>query len=166
KARQAAKSRTAEIVVQDLGRAMELLDSSDWSAGPLAGRLALIPGTPAYELQKFIESIKANIRVDQLQEMREASPTGGALGNVSNFESQMLGDLLGSLDLTQPKATVKANMQRIYNNYLDIIHGPGNGPERFDLPFDATGRTKGTTTAPESDAAQSALEKINKKLGK
>ena len=48
--------------------------------------LKSIPQTDALALNKSLETIKANIGFDKLQAMREASPTGGALGQVSNQE--------------------------------------------------------------------------------
>lgn len=136
--------KQAGVVVQDLGRALNLLSSSDASAGPIAGQTARIPGTPAWELNQMLDSVKANIAFDKLQAMRAASPTGGALGSVSNVEMDLLQASAGKLDPRLPKEILVDNIKRLYNQYNDVIHGPGNGPQRFELSFDEFGRPIGT----------------------
>ena len=67
---------------------------------PVTGIFSLarfVPGTPQFELAQALETIRANIGFDQLQALRDASPTGGALGQVSNFENRQLQSVLGSL---------------------------------------------------------------------
>lgn len=71
------------------------------------------PGTPGYALAKTLDTVRANIGFDKLQAMRAASPSGGALGQVSNFEEQLLQSVLGSLDQGQDAPTIKANLQRL-----------------------------------------------------
>lgn len=48
--------------------------------------------------------------------------------------------LLGSLDMEQPRHVMEDNVARIQNIYLDIIHGTNQGPERQPLSFDNLGR--------------------------
>jgi hypothetical protein len=62
------------------------------------------------------------------------------LGQVPFQQQQRLEQLLGSLDITQPQPVLVDNMKRIQNIYLDIIHGPGNGPKRERLSFDESGK--------------------------
>jgi hypothetical protein len=50
------------------------------------------------------DSILARGGFQELQNMRAASPTGGALGNVSNQEGQYLRDAFGALNRTQDTA--------------------------------------------------------------
>jgi hypothetical protein len=148
-------------VVQDIGRGLELLNEFPRAAaGPGAWLTKDVPATPANRLQQFIESIASNIGIDRLQAMRESSPTGGALGQVPFQQQVRLEQLLGSLDIRQPKDVLEANMKRISNMYMDLIHGT---PEeiranasrlgltdadvkklahRFDLPFDELGRPR------------------------
>jgi len=97
--------------------------------------------------------------LDTLQAMREASPTGGALGQVPIQQQQRLEQVLGSMNLGQNPDDIEANMQRVMNIYLEIINGneeeiaalvssgeitPEEAERRldlkFDLPFDELGR--------------------------
>lgn len=63
--------------------------------------LANVKGTDAYNLSKTLDTIKSNIGFDKLQEMRTQSPTGSALGRVTNFEMQTLQNVVASLDQGQ-----------------------------------------------------------------
>ena len=60
--------------------------------------------------------------------MREASPTGGALGQVSTFELQNLMAVFGSLEQSQSNEELQYNLRRLQQVYNDIVHGPGNHP--------------------------------------
>jgi hypothetical protein len=72
-----------------------------------------IPGTPAYNLARDIESIKANIGFNELQEMREVSKTGGALGQVAVMELNFLQSTLGALDIGQSPDQLKRNLEKV-----------------------------------------------------
>ncbi|TVR08171.1 MAG: hypothetical protein EA385_10655 [Salinarimonadaceae bacterium] len=170
-------------VVQDIGRGLEILSGSNWAAGPPAVVASRIPGTPAYQLNQFVQSVASNIGVDRLQAMREASPTGGALGQVPFQQQQRLEQLLGSLDITQPPQVLEANMKRISNLYMDLIHGTpdqvrtrgaqmGLSPDqieaaaqRFDLPFDEMGRSRsGSGGGSGSQQGAPSIEDIDAEL--
>ena len=60
--------------------------------------------------------------------MREASPTGGALGQVSEMENRLLQSVLGSLDQELSEEEFRYNLRRLKDTFLDIVHGPGNRP--------------------------------------
>lgn len=87
-----------------------------------------VPGTDAYNLEETVKTIKANVGFDRLQEMRRASPTGGALGQVAVKELDMLQATIASLDTGQDAKTLRKNIQQVrqhYNNWLDAMtqHG-------------------------------------------
>lgn len=133
----------AGLVVQDIGRSLELIKNSPSAAGTADfGLLSYIPGTPTQSLDHLLESVKSNIGFDKLQAMRQASPTGGALGSVSDKETAMLQSTAGKLSSYMPEDQLKDNLKRLYNQYNDIIHGPGNGPERYQLSFDEQGKPR------------------------
>ena len=78
-----------------------------------------LPATPARKLRGDLEELKANIGFNELTEMREASKTGGALGNVSDTETRLLSSTLGSLDqfvddkdLAQRLRQIEASLDR------------------------------------------------------
>jgi hypothetical protein len=60
-----------------------------------------------------LETIKANIGFDKLQAMREASPTGGALGAISDMENKLLQAVQGALDQMDDPAALSASLENI-----------------------------------------------------
>lgn len=83
-----------------------------------------IAGTPAYNLARAIDTIKANLGFQELAAMRAASPTGGALGQVTEKELNFLQSTVASLDQGQDERTLKANLQKVkehYNNWLNAV---------------------------------------------
>jgi hypothetical protein len=83
------------------------------TVGPLAVLSARIPGTPAYDFKSEIETLKSNIAFGELTAMREASKTGGALGQVSDTENKLLSASLGSLDQGQSPENFKRQLEKI-----------------------------------------------------
>jgi hypothetical protein len=132
----------ANLVNQDIGRAMDIIDNNRLATGGEAALVGKIPGTAAHNLDRVLDSVKANSAFDKLQAMREASPTGGALGAVSEKEMALLQAAVGSLDKSLPKEMIKDNLKRVSNLQMDIIHGPGKGPKRHQLSFDEDGRPR------------------------
>lgn len=145
--RQTRAERAGGTVVQDIGRALELQAKpgleGDLATGPIAGLTKSIPGTPADRVNKLVQSALSNIGIDQLQAMRDASPTGGALGQIPVEQQKRLEAMLGSLDVQQIDEDWVNNAKRAQNLYLDMIHGPDGGPPRHDLGFDYLGRSMG-----------------------
>lgn len=85
---------------------------SNWTAG--AGSiLANIPATDARNFKAELDTLKANIGFGELTAMREASKTGGALGQVSDRELTLLSSALGALDTGQSPANLRANLKKI-----------------------------------------------------
>lgn len=128
------KERQADVVLQDIDRAIEVMDKAILPTTGLAGDLLSgVGGTASRDLKGLVDTIKANVGFDKLQQMREASPTGGALGQVSELENRLLQSVLGNLEQSQSEGQVRFNLNRLYNTYLDIVHGPGDGPKRRPL---------------------------------
>ena len=92
-----------------------------------AGYAALfdfLPESGSRELANTVDTIQANLGFDKLQSMRDASPTGGALGQVSERELNFLQGALANLDRRQKPETLKKNLRKIlthYNNWRDAV---------------------------------------------
>ena len=115
------------IVVNDaIDRGLPMIDN--FTAGLGGTMLSKIPGTAATDLTKLIDSVKANAGFDKLQAMREASPTGGALGQVSDKEIRFLQSVFGSLDQDQSPNQLRYNLELFRYVYNSMIHGEGNHP--------------------------------------
>jgi hypothetical protein len=72
-----------------------------------------IPTSPARDFKADLDSLKANIAFGELTAMREASKTGGALGNVSDRELALLTSALAGLDQGQSVESFKENLNQI-----------------------------------------------------
>lgn len=121
-----AKDQTANIVTDDIKRAKKIISDNKDTWMPVTGlgsALSVVPGTDAYDVNQLITTVKANLGFDKLQAMREASPTGAALGPVSDFENMLLQSVAGSLDLGQGREQLEYNLDRIQRIYQNIIDG-------------------------------------------
>ena len=98
-------------------RVLESVDNlmgqiNNFTAGP-GSLLSVIPGTPQRDFAAQLKTLQSNIAFSELQEMREASKTGGALGQVSERELDLLSSVLGSLDAGQSPAALKSQLQQV-----------------------------------------------------
>jgi len=90
----------------------------NWSTVGTAGALSrAIPGTPAYDLAQTLLTVKANIGFDRLQQMRESSPTGGALGQVAVQELNALQASIAALDQSQSGEQLRQNLMAVKQHY-------------------------------------------------
>lgn len=126
--RQEQQARAGTTVIQDLGRALDIVRTNPMATGRSASAILSLPEiaraeTDVQAASGFIESALSNVGLDTLQEMRENSPTGGALGQVPIQQQRRLEQVLGSLDLTQRQEVVEDNIKRVMNIYTDIVHG-------------------------------------------
>jgi hypothetical protein len=67
----------------------------------------------ARDLRRTLQSLQANTAFTRLQEMRDASKTGGALGNVSNVELELLMSSYGSLSQDLSPDRLRTNLKNI-----------------------------------------------------
>ena len=67
----------------------------------------------ARNLRRTLQSLQANTAFTRLQEMRDASKTGGALGNVSNVELELLMSSYGSLSQDLSPDMLRTNLKNI-----------------------------------------------------
>ena len=97
-----------------MGTIDRALATVDWNnTGLLGWATSSVPGTEAYKLKNFLITIKANIGFDALQAMRDASPGGGALGQVAVQELIALQATLGSLDQAQSPQEIRQVLQDV-----------------------------------------------------
>lgn len=118
---QSAISR-ADIVSNKVDEALS--NVGFFTTGLPGAALGMIPGRDAYNLDRTLDTIKANIGFQELAAMREASPTGGALGQVAVKELDFLQAAIASLDKGQDPETLKANLQAVkthFNNWKSAV---------------------------------------------
>ena len=85
----------------------------------------LVPGTPAYNLRSKITTLSARAAFDELQRMRDNSPTGGAVGALSDPEREALGAALANLDPGQGEEEFFKAVGEFERLMLDKAYGEG-----------------------------------------
>jgi len=108
---------------------------------------ARFPSTQGAELQGLLNTIAGNVGFNALQDMRNNSPTGGALGNVSNVELNLLTATLGDLGMSQGLAQLRRN--------LDVIR-ENNNRLRANMQAEYQARWAGGAAVPTQTAAAPA----------
>lgn len=102
------------IVDDDIKRSVDMIrQNPNMTTGLVGGLAKALPGSPAFRLKQRLDTIKANVGFDKLQSMREASPTGGALGAVSEQENLLLQAVFGSLDQANDPQEILYNLERL-----------------------------------------------------
>lgn len=90
----------------------------NWATtGPVGSLLESVPGTPAHDLGQLLQTINANIGFDRLQQMRNESQTGGALGQVAVQELEALQRSIASLKQSQSPAQLRKNLMTVKARY-------------------------------------------------
>jgi transcriptional regulator with XRE-family HTH domain len=115
----------ADRIIQEVGEAKAKV--SGFTAG-LGSYLSILPATEAKDLSKRLTTIKANLGFDRLQQMRDASPTGGALGQVAVQELIALQSTIASLDQDQSPAQLRESLDKIeksYSNWRETVRQAG-----------------------------------------
>lgn len=104
----------SDLVRGDVKKAIGLVKPETTGALASAKDLPFFgQSTESGRLANALATIKANVGFDNLQTMRDNSPTGGALGAVTEKEIAFLQAMQGSLEQSQTAADLKANLQRL-----------------------------------------------------
>ena len=144
-------ARSASVVIDDIGRLTQLIENAPWynpAVGTGSGLLEGIRGTNAADAAALASTINANIAFDRLQQMREASPTGGALGAVTERELALLSSVMGSLDQSQSQEQFLQNLERLNTIYSDIINKFAAYPNAAEFGIVGPEGSIGVTTLP------------------
>lgn len=141
------------VVRSDTEDAEKLLDN--WFATGNVGMLmSNVGGTDARELSGRYDTIKANISFDTLQEIRAASPTGGALGSVSDREGELLSSAKGKLDIGNSPEVQRQALQRIRGLYHLARTGDYSMLDPRDAQYIREGRGEAEpTSTPQGSGA-------------
>ena len=115
------------------------LAESLWSAGPGA-MFSSVWNTDSRKLAGLLTNLRAIIGFDTLAEMRANSPTGGALGQVSNIEINLLQAVQGTLDQGQQELLIRS-LTDIKGNYPRLLSW---AEERFKEQYAPLGKQPGS----------------------
>jgi hypothetical protein len=141
----------------------------DSITGLIAGR---IPGitSAGREAEALHDKITARGQFQELQDMRNASPTGGALGNVSNTEGEKLKASFAALDRRQDAESVR---KAIDDTILQLTNSKGLVRDAYDMTYEyrqpsaaQDAPTDSPATGNLSPAEQAELDQLRKRFGK
>ena len=132
---QVMEMQNGERLLDTIGTVSEQVNPS--TTGLVGSVLNNIPGTAATDLSEAINPITAALSFDRLQQMRDASPTGGALGQVSERELQLLGSAVASLSTRQSPVQLRRNLETVrrhYTNWLNTVRQSQGLPVEQERP--------------------------------
>lgn len=144
-AKNKAISETAEMKAKLVSQKVDeaLKETGFFSTGLTGEVLGMIPGTGAYDLDATLDTIKANLGFNELQAMRQASPTGGALGQVAVRELEMLQATIASLKKGQSQYKLRKGLNQVKTHY-------GNWKKAVDASAAQDGGQSATDNQPTS----------------
>jgi hypothetical protein len=129
--REAAEAKATSIIAA-VDTALSKIGRGE--AGFIGAKMSEVPGTKAYDVARQIDTIKANLGFQELQAMREASPTGGALGAIAVQELTALQATVASLDMGQSEGELKASLGKIKSHYQKWLGTVDAQPAQGDSP--------------------------------
>ncbi len=155
--RQANEPKARQKVISAKQKAKDLRETSRQAleqigqprtSGYIGGKLKGVEGTNAYNLAKTVETLKANLGFAELQAMRDASPTGGALGSVAIQELEALQSTIASLEIGQDDEQLAQNIKKVMDHidnwertlesgYEDVYQKSATGQSRKPSPEEA-----------------------------
>lgn len=122
---------SAERAARTVQSVDELLVDANSNPG-IFGRTAALPLPTFARSEAFrnfsteLDTLKANIAFNELTAMREASKTGGALGQVSDREGKLLESALGGLSMSQSPQNFVEQLHKIkasINRWNNAVNG-------------------------------------------
>jgi len=158
-----------ETSAEKLAKDLETLANSkglEGITGLIGGRTPAIT-KEARAAEALYNSIVARGGFNELQNIRNSSPTGGALGNVSNAEGQNLRDAYAPLKLTQNASDLRGQLLKAAQETRASV---GRIKETFDMTYEYKnqgGQTPTPSRTPSpSTTPMSADDLVNKYLPK
>ena len=167
--RQAQSIAQSKTVIRSVDRALAAMESSGFpetlpGSSLARGALKFIGG-PVFDTEQELDTIRSNIAIDAVQDIRAASPNGAGLGgNTSDRDMAALERIKGTLSIRKDPAIQREDLKNIREIYLNAWFGSPEEiqnavqdgrmtsdqalkiqKERETVGFDAIGRALGKT---------------------
>lgn len=123
-----ARDTVTDTITGQAQKARDLIGGFTTGAGGWA--MSKLPWSDAADLNRYVSSMKSIAAAENLQAMRAASPTGGALGNASDADIKLLQDKAGALDPASPR--FPEMLDDYERTLLRIVHGPQAGDAIYE----------------------------------
>lgn len=135
-------------------------------AGAIGFRMGqeFVPGSDAASFKAKLQSLRDKQFRDALQAMRDASRTGGAVGNVSEKEGARFEGMIASLSAAQNEEEFKIALKDIIDYTRNLR---GTYLDKFEKTYGDLPKMRGTSAetpggAPAGVEGKSLLERLNK----
>lgn len=128
-----AAIRAMETKVVQGEKALEEAENrvSAFNTGIIGQALRGYGGTPAFDLNELLKPVRTNIFTAELDQMRANSPTGGAVGNVTDVEGNKFESALGSLDIAQSKGQLLDQIENVRNARREVLNNMKKTVEEY-----------------------------------
>lgn len=120
----------SDIVTTAAQRARQAAEGRNFGSFGTTMIGSINPLSDSAEVMRNVDVLKSQAAVGNLQAMRNASPTGGALGSVTEKELKLLQDKSGALDPNSP--TFPRDLDDYERTLLRTIHGMAEGDRIYD----------------------------------
>lgn len=114
--REESQRWSTDNVIDEIDHALKLNESED-THGVIGKLQSFVPGSVRKDLDAAIQTVLGNVGFDRLQRMREESPTGGALGQVSNLELGLLTSTVAGYDPDMSPENKARFLRKVRNHY-------------------------------------------------
>lgn len=129
---------TSATTVRDINKALDIIKKNPSSVGKISSYTAsLYPGeSDASTVRGLMNSIFSNVALGSLVNMRKASPTGAAVGPVSDKDMELFKSSEGALDVDRlPADIIIERLEQIKNKRIQIIDEASNNIKQFDESY-------------------------------
>ena len=117
----------------------------------------VLPGTEQGRVVSRLNTLKANLALDKINQMRAASPTGGAAGNMTEKEWPLFMQEFGALDAAGDKKDLEA---RLKNASIKLVKRVNGTPEERQSALE-----EGVITKKQNEVVQKQYEEMLSSLG-
>lgn len=125
--RQASFKQTlesAEQMVKNTREALDYLNESPNLRAGAFGYMGFIPFTSQGQLKAMVDTVKSNVGLNKLLEIKQA---GGTFGALSEKELEGLENSLGALKTTQHPYVLRRSLENILEKYQKVLNAAKNG---------------------------------------
>lgn len=119
-------AQTASDVMDKISEATKQLNIDGMTGGNLSAGIgaltSFVPGTPAKNLADTIDTIKSNLTLTNLAQLKANSPTGASgFGALSDTEGRTLATSVASLDTGQSPDQLAAHLHDVKTHYVTYL---------------------------------------------
>lgn len=118
----ARAQREVLVELRNLVTAKELSATALGATGFGHTTTSLFSGSPGATVQSLLKPIQANAAFEALNKMRQESPTGGALGNVTERELELLYSKEGAIDPKGSDTTFQQGVDDLIANRIEVLN--------------------------------------------